>query len=332
MKKVTMSDIAKKANVSKATVSMVINNRDVSIRKETRDRILTICEELNYIPNGIARSLSTSKSGTLGIILPDITNPFFSEMARAIEDGASDLGYNVIFCNTDNEQAKEEKYTTLLISKLVDGVIFISGGESSKCIDKLKSNGVPYIMVDRPVKSDENNYGIYCNNKDGVKMGIRYLISKNKKNIVFVEGSSRLENTKERFYGYKEVMQEHNLYNKSLVFQGDFNIESGIEVTKDIIKKLKNIDAIFYSNDVMAYGGMKVLLRNGYKIPEDISIMGFDNINISKFIEPELTTISQPIYSMGRKACEMIIKLINKEENINKKVYFDTELIIRKTV
>ncbi|NSJ92685.1 LacI family transcriptional regulator, partial [Coprococcus sp. MSK.21.13] len=128
MRKVTMMDIAKIANVSKTTVSMVINNRDSGISKETRKKILDIAEELNYIPNSLARSLSTKKSGTIGIILPDITNPYFSEMARAIEDVANSLGHNVIFCNTDNEEIKEEKYTRLLLSKAVDGIIFISGG------------------------------------------------------------------------------------------------------------------------------------------------------------------------------------------------------------
>ncbi|MBV1821656.1 LacI family transcriptional regulator, partial [Bacteroidales bacterium MSK.15.36] len=128
MRKVTMMDIAKMANVSKTTVSMVINNRDSGISKETRKKILDIAEELNYIPNSLARSLSTKKSGTIGIILPDITNPYFSEMARAIEDVANSLGHNVIFCNTDNKEIKEEKYTRLLLSKAVDGIIFISGG------------------------------------------------------------------------------------------------------------------------------------------------------------------------------------------------------------
>lgn len=332
MRKVTMMDIAKIANVSKTTVSMVINNRDSGISKETRKKILDIAEELNYIPNSLARSLSTKKSGTIGIILPDITNPYFSEMARAIEDVANSLGHNVIFCNTDNKEIKEEKYTRLLLSKAVDGIIFISGGESTKSIEMLKKNNVKFVMVDRPIKTDKNSYGIYSLNKKGVINGMNYLLNKNIKKIAFVKGPKRLENTKDRFNGYKEVMELHNLYKESYVYEGDFTIESGIEVTEKIIKENPNIESIFYSNDMMAFGGIKVLLKNGYKIPKDIAIMGFDNINISKYIEPELTTIAQPIYSMGKEACKMLIAIINGDEKIKRQIFFDTELIVRKTV
>lgn len=332
MKKVTMMDIAIRANVSKTTVSMVINNRDANISEETKQRILEIAKELNYIPNSVARSLSTKKSQTIGIILPDITNPFFSEMARAIEDGANNLGYNVIFCNTDNEEAKEEKYTTLLVSKLVDGVIFISGGESDKSINILKNNSIPFVVVDRPINDDKDYYGIYCLNKEGVKKGIKYLISKNRKKVAFVKGPQELENARERFCGYKEVMEEYKLYNESLVFHGDFTIESGIKATAEIIENVPDVEAIFYSNDMMAYGGIKFLIRNGYRIPEDVGVIGFDNIGISKFCEPELTTISQPIYHMGREACKLLINII-KGSNIRKnRIYFHTDLIIRDTV
>ncbi|CDI50535.1 LacI family DNA-binding transcriptional regulator [Clostridium tetani] len=332
MKKVTMMDIAKIAKVSKTTVSMVINNSDSGISEETRKKILSIAEELNYIPNSLARSLSTRKSGTIGIILPDITNPYFSEMARAIEDVANSLGHNVIFCNTDNEEKKEEKYTRLLLSKAVDGIIFISGGESTKSIDMLKKNNVKFVMVDRPIKTDKNSYGIYSLNKKGVIKGMNYLLSKNIKKIAFVKGPKRLENTKERFNGYKEVMESYNLYNEFYVYEGDFTIESGIEVTEKIIREIPDVEAIFCSNDMMAFGGIKVLLRNGYKIPEDIAIMGFDNINISKYIEPELTTIAQPIYSMGKEACRMLISIINGDKEVKRQIFFDTDLIIRKTV
>ncbi|EGO86867.1 LacI family transcriptional regulator, partial [Clostridium botulinum C str. Stockholm] len=133
MKKITMKDIAIKAGVSKATVSMVLNKKDSKISRATKEKIIKLAEDLNYIPNGIARSLTTKKSETIGIVLPDITNPFFSEMARAIEDTANKLDYNVIFCNTDSNFKKEENYIKLLISKLVDGVIFITGkGEIKK--------------------------------------------------------------------------------------------------------------------------------------------------------------------------------------------------------
>lgn len=331
MKKVTINDVAKVAGVSKATVSMVFNKKDINISDETRERILKVAKELNYIPNSIARSLATNKSFSIGIILPDITNPFFSEIARAIEDEANKLGYNVILCNTDNKIKKEEEYVKLLISKLIDGIIFISGGESKKSLKLIKENNIPFVLVDRYIDGFEQNYGVYCKNYEGVVEGVEFLIKNGKRRIVFVNGTSGLEISKQRFNGYKDTMKKYSLYFEDLVFEGDFTLESGKFVTEKIINKINNIDAIFYSNDMMAFGGIKVLLRNGYKIPQDISVMGFDNIQISEFVEPELTTIAQPIYDMGKDACNLLIKLINNEESVEKMHYFTPKLIVRGT-
>lgn len=331
MNKVTMLDIANLAGVSKATVSMVINKRDESISQETRNKILTIAKEMNYIPNSIARSLSTKKTNTIGIILPDITNPFFSEMARAIEDGASSLGYNVIFCNTDNGVKKEEEYIELLIGRLVDGVIFITGGEGSKSVKRLRNNNVPFVLVDRYIEGYEDQYGVYCLNKDGIILGVKYLCDKGKKHIAFVAGPKETGIVKQRLEGYKESMSKYSVYDGTLVFKGELNIDGGIRATEELLSYTTNIDAIVYSNDIMALGGMKVLSRKGYKVPRDISIIGFDNVQISQFIEPELTTIAQPIYEMGTESCRLLIDIIDEKPIANKQIYFSPKLIIRGT-
>lgn len=332
MKKITMKDIAEMANVSKTTVSMVLNNREKNISEETKNRVLEIANAYNYIPNSVARSLSTKKTNTIGIILPDITNPFFSEIARAIEDGAGSLGYNVIFCNTDNEEEKEKKYTQLLISKLVDGVILISGGEGYESIKILKDNNTPFVVVDRDVDIQGEHYGVYVLNGEGIRKGMEYLYNKGKKKIAFVKGPCELKTSQERFSGYKEYMDLKGFYDETLVAQGDFTIEGGIKATEEILNKNENVDAIFYSNDIMACGGIKYLIKNGIRIPEDIGIMGFDNITLASFFEPELTTLAQPIYLMGKESCKMLIDLILKNPIDKKQIYFETELILRKTV
>lgn len=331
MKKITMLDIAKKAGVSKATVSMVLNKRDQSISEETKEKVLKLAEELNYIPNSLARGLSTKKTGTIGIILPDITNPFFASIARAIEDAANSLGYNVIFCNTDNEIDKEVEYIKLLISKIVDGVIFIAGGESSSSVEMLKINSIPFVLVDRYIDNYKDEYGVYLLNEEGVIKGVEYLYNKGNRKIVFVKGHENIEVSNERLKGYKHAMDKYGIYDKELIFKGDFNIEGGIKATEAILNKLDKVDAIFYSNDMMALGGMKALLRRDFRIPEDIRIMGFDNIDISGIFEPELTTIGQPIYKMGKEACRLLIDIINEVDIKDKEIYFETELIIRGT-
>lgn len=331
MNKVTIMDIARLAGVSKATVSMVLNDKDENISPETREKIKSIAKELNYIPNSIARSLSTRKSKTIGIILPDIINPFFSEMARAIEDAANGYGYNVIFCNSDNEVKKEEKYIKLLISKLVDGVIFMAGGKSTESIEILNHNNIPYVLVDRYIEGYKDCHGVFCSNKNGVIKGVEYLYSIGKRRIAFIKGPDELYISGRRLKGYREAMIERNIYDESLIFQGDFTIKGGMKATEELIKSGKEFDAVMYSNDVMAFGGIKVLYRNGIRVPEDISIMGFDNIQISEFIEPELTTIAQPIYDMGREACGLLVNVIEGNKIDNKMVYFEAELKVRGT-
>ena len=331
MKKVTMLDIAKKAGVSKATVSMVLNKRDENISSDTRDKILQITNDMNYIPNSLARSLSTKKTETIGIVLPDITNPFFSEIARAIEDVANNLGYNVIFCDSDNEINKENKYVKLLVSKLVDGVIFIAGGESIHNLEILINNNVPFVLVDRYVEGFENFYGVYCLNKLGITEAVDYLVNKGKKTIAFVRGPHSVGISKQRLEGYIEAMKKYGLFNEKLIFENEFTIDGGIETTKKILNLKEKVDSIIYSNDIMAFGGIKVLLKKGYNIPKDISIIGYDNIEISQFTEPELTTVSQPIYEMGKRSCELLINIVNGIPVDEKQIYFKPSLVIRGT-
>ncbi|WP_315070402.1 LacI family DNA-binding transcriptional regulator [uncultured Clostridium sp.] len=331
MKNVTMKDIAEIVGVSKTTVSMVINKKDDNISEETKKKIYSAIEETGYIPNNIARGLNTKKSGSIAIIIPDISNPFFSELARAIEDVANKLGYNVILCNSDNNSNKEKKYVELLISKLIDGIILIPGEDSKDSANLLKLNGIPFVFVDRYIDGFEDYPGIYFENKEGVKCGIEYLYSRNKRNIAFVSGPKKINVNKERIDGYKEIMAKYGIYNESLIFESRFSLEGGIEVTEYIMDKCKFVDAIFYSNDIMAIGGMKTLKRRGCKVPEEIAIMGFDGITFSQMIEPELTTIQQPIYDMGQQACTLIIDIINGEIIGNTKLYFKPSIIIRGT-
>ena len=331
MKKTTMADVAKASGFSKATVSMVLSKKKVNISEETRNKILKISKELHYIPNGAARSLSTNKSRTLGIVVPDITNPFFAEIARAIEDSASSEDYSVILCNTDNEIKKERKYIELLVSKLVDGVIFISGGNSNKNIEIIRDNNIPFILVDRDVKGMLEVNGVYCSSKEGISEVVEYLHSHGKKDIIFVEGPKELEISKARLREYKKYAEAYKLYKPENIIEGDFTIESGMQSINKIIENKLKFDAIFFSNDLMAFGGIKVLNRMGYRIPEDICIIGFDNIKISEIFEPELTTVSQPIYDMGKAGCKLLIDIIEDREITERQIYFKTQLIERDT-
>lgn len=331
MGKTTLLDIAKYANVSKTTVSMVLNNKPISVSDETRENILKAAKELNYIPNSLARSLSTKKTYTIGVIVPDIQNPFFSEMAKHIEITAERYGYSVILCNSFNSYEREENYIRLLISKLVDGVIFAASGDKPSNVNTLIDNKIPFTVVDRLLDTDKKYNGVFCENKYGIYLGVEYLYKKNKRKIAFVGGDDNSSVVKIRLNSFREIAKKLGILDEDIIIKESFTLNGGINSTKEIIKRNKNVEAIFYSSDIMAIGGIKYLLREGYLIPDDISILGYDNIDIGSFIEPELTTIAQPISEMGKEACNLLIKLINEKSNgeiINIKPY----LIERSTV
>lgn len=332
MGKTTLLDIAKAVNVSKTTVSMVLNNKEINVAKETREKILKAAKDMNYIPNSLARSLSTKKSYTLGMIIPDIQNPFFSEMAKAIEIESEKRGYSIILCNTLNDKKKEEEYLKLLISKLVDGVIIAACGFGKEWVKILKDNKIPFVMIDRMISKEKNLNGVFCDNKKGVELGVNYLVNKGKRHIAFVTGKANLEVASLRLEAFKNTVHKLGVFKESVIEEADFSMEGGMKATEKIVKNNKRVDAIFYSSDVMAIGGMKYLIRNGYEIPRDISILGYDNINFCSYIEPELTTIAQPIYKIGESSCKLLMDLINNKSLKSRIISLEPSLVERGTV
>ncbi|MDO5517383.1 MAG: LacI family DNA-binding transcriptional regulator [Clostridium sp.] len=332
MSKVTLADVANEVNVSKTTVSMVLNNKGINVSDETRKKIFEAAKKLNYVPNSLARSLSTKKTYTIGFIIPNIENPFFSEMAKAMETEAEKYSYSMILCNTFNNKEKEEDYVKLLISKLIDGVAIVPTGEKSKSIEILKSNDIPFVILDRQVDESDEINGVFCDNREGVKLGVKYLLNKGFKKIAFVDGNKYGIKNNSRLEYFCEIAKELDIFDEELVLKNEISLEGGINATMELINKNKEIDAIFYGSDVMAIGGMKCLIRRGYSIPKDISILGYDNIDICSFVEPELTTIAQPIYKMGQEACRLLIDEINNKNSVKKVMDFKSYLVERRTV
>ncbi|GAA0069055.1 LacI family transcriptional regulator [Clostridium sardiniense] len=332
MRKTTLLDIAKAVNVSKTTVSMVLNNKENNISKETKEKIFKAAKELNYVPNYLAKSLITKRSYSIGVIVPDIQNPFFSEMAKGIEKIAEENGYSIILCNTLNSKRRENEHIKLLMSKAIDGLIIAPSDDKSESFDILENQGIPFVIVDRVVEDFEKFNGVFCNNEKGIRLGLDYLHNKGKRNIAFIGGNKEYSTANIRLKTYIEKVIELGIYNKDFNIEDDFSLEGGFKATKRLIEKDLEIDAIFYSSDVMAIGGIKYLLRNGYKIPEDISILGFDNIDICNFIEPELTTVAQPIYNMGEEGIKLLLRLIDKKDIEEKIIELDPYLIERGTV
>lgn len=324
----TIKKIAEMANVSNATVSKVINGKDKYISEATRQRILEIVEREGYIPNAIAKSLKMKRTKTLGIILPDVMNLFFSELARGIEDAAEIMGYSIILCNSDNRESKEESYIQILQEKMVDGII-LAASESS--VNKyLEIRSTPIVIIDRDIKINEQVGKITVDNEAGIYESTNFLINKGCKNIGFISCGETNRISTKRLLGYKKALWDHGLeVDESKIFLQNFTIETGYEGTMSLLKNTE-MDGICCGNDLIAIGAIKALKEMEIAIPDQVKVIGFDNIYIAQYMDPPITTMGQPIYKMGEEAVKMLISII-EGENIQLSKVFKTKLIERGT-
>lgn len=325
---ITIKDIAKRTDVSIATVSRVINNKSEGVSDGTRKRILEVVKELGYQPNALARGLVTKRTKTIGLIIPDIANPFFPDIARVVEDCANKQGYSVFLCNTDDNLHKESQYIKVLGEKCVDGIIFTSNAipKQEHTIELIK-NSIPLVLMDRWVEL-EGICGVFLDNLKGGYMASKHLIDLGHERIACITGPLYSKTAKDRLEGYKKALFEEGIpVDKSIIVEGDYKINSGFNAAEKLLNK--KVTAIIAFNDLMACGACKSVKANGYRIPEDISIIGFDDIQLSQMME--LTTIRQPSYEMGIAAIKMLIKLI-EHKKINKRIIsFEPSLIVRQS-
>lgn len=328
----TIKDIARMANVSITTVSRALN-KEGGVSEKTREKILQIAKELNYRPNRLARSLVTKRTNTIGIILPDITNPFFPEIVRAVEDTANKFGYNLIICNTDDNSEKESLYLQVLKEKCVDGIIFTSSiNPSSKNIKQLLEYKIPFVLVDRYIDID-HPAGIYTDGTLGMYEAVKYLISMGHERIAFISGPKESKSAFQRYMGYINALKEANIpVRESLIKEGNYKISGGEKVVMELLSSKEDFTAVACANDLMAVGAIEVLTQSNIKVPEEISITGFDNISLSKVVSPKLTTVEQPSYEMGEKATKMLLKLIEGKSLRKTEISLKPKLIIRNSV
>lgn len=325
----TIKRIAELASVSTATVSKVLSGKDQYISEPTRQRILEIVDEEGYIPNGIAKSLKMKKTKTIGIIIPDVMNLFFSELARGAEDAAEKKGYSVILCNTDNKESKEEKYLNILQEKMVDGIIMTAAEISnSKSIVRVRT---PMVLVDRDIETDKTVGRIIVDNEKGIYDGVSFLIQKGCKNIGFISGAIENMLSSQRLKGYEKALYDNNLdLVADNIYLESYSIESGYNGTLALLEN-HSIDGISCGNDLIAIGAIRALKEKKLRVPEDVKVIGFDDISISRYMDPPLTTIKQPIYEIGKESVKMLVAIIEKKESKLKKV-LNTELIERGSV
>lgn len=326
---ITMKQIADLAQVSTATVSKIINGRDEHISQSTREKVLSIIEEHRFSPNTVAKGLRVKKTSTIGFVLPDITNPFFPEIARGIEDVANKMGFAVVFCNTDNEAEREQACVSFLQSKMVDGLIFTRSLRKS-FFENYLSRNIPTVVVDRDVDTAGSAIGkVYIDTRAAVYDATKLLIGKGCRQIAFISAMSASQT--DRYGGYQRALEESGIaLDESIVYREHYSAETGFRGAEAILKEHK-VDGIVCGNDLIAAGAMQAIRQKGLTIPGDIRIVGVDNIYFSRFLYPPLTTIEQPAYEMGMAAAHMLINnILYGEPMFEQKL--DYTLILRETV
>ncbi len=331
-KRVTQADVARHANVSQSLVSYVINdNAAISIPEETRQRILDAMEELGYVPNITARRLRSSKSFTIAGIIPDILNPFYPAFERGIQDVAEQHGYDLIMYNTEARADKERKCINLLIQGRVDGIVGVFFHVTARdLVTALEQN----IFVVR-LEAREKAVGtwpldnIFVDNIAAARTVTTYLIEQGHTHIGMLasqDGPSQF-----RLQGYRDALQEHNLpVNDDLIRIGSFNADGGYETVQQLLELDRRPSAVFASNDLMAMGAMAAIRQAGLSIPDDIAVVGFDDIPAARLVYPALTTIAQPQRQMGQRAAEMLFERLNgSAPDMGRNEQIPYELVIR---
>jgi len=326
----TIQDVAKLAGVAPITVSRVINNSGYT-SEETRARVEAAIASLGYIPNTLARGLRSKRTQTLALVMTDITNPFFTLIARGVEDRASHSGYTVIFCNTDESEAKEEKYINILLQKQVDGILLVPACSNSASVKFLQSNDIPVVLIDRKIPGTQIDL-VRADSEGGAYRLIKHLIELGHKRIVTITGPREVSTSSDRVSGYQRAMHEAGLEDLESVYYGSFTQASGYELARQALELAPRPTAIFGANNFISIGVLKALRDTQLRVPEDVTVVGFDDLPPSMVIEPILTVASQPAYEMGSQAAELLLKRISNElPGSNQEVILPTEMIVRRS-
>jgi LacI family transcriptional regulator len=327
----TISDVAKRAGVSTMTVSRVINSSGY-ISQETQERVEKAIAELGYVPNALARSLHVKQTKTIALVLTDITNPFFTTIARGVEDEASENGFNVMFSNTDESQVEEIEHLNTLLQKQVDGVLLVPAGNSHESVTFLKERNTPVVVLDRHV-ADIQVDTVRCDSIQGAYDLTRYLLNLGHRRVAILSGPMETSTALDRVIGYRKAFEEACLkVDPSWVRHGQFIQSSGYQMTQEVLSLSPRPTAIFAANNFISIGAYHALRDAGIQIPEQISLVTFDDLPAPLVLEPFLTAADQPAYEMGRKATQLLLTRLSGENQARPTdIILPIRLIIRKS-
>lgn len=330
----TIKDIAKVAGVSVTTVSRALNGYS-DVNEKTRQKIKAVADELEYSPNVLARSLVVNQTKTIGLIVSELSRSeskdnFTFEVLRGINDCAGELGYDLVLFSTSPAKQKEKTYTQLCRERRVDGAIIQGIRMDDPYLEEVLQSKIPCVLVDIPVHSETVGY-VSTDNVLGAKEAVKHLLDYGHREIAMINGHGQAFVSRERLEGYRQALAEAGIsYREELVVNGEFREAVAAEKTSDLLKQHPEVTAIFCASDLMALGSLSEARSMGYKIPEDLSIVGYDDNILAPYANPPLTTIAQNEYQMGFEAARLLVEMLEQKGKSHEKI-LDSKLVIRKS-
>lgn len=325
--KITIADVAREAGVSTQTVSRVVNGKD-EIRPKTRQKVLDVIERLGYRPNAVARSLATNRTSTLGLVVPDIGNPFFSEVVRGAEDAAREHGYHVFLCNTDQKPEREQAAIRALQDKWVDGIVLCSTRLQEDQLQEFIRGRQGIVLVSRE-RIDGSVGSVRVDDVRGTILAMNHLLASNRQNIAFLAGIPGGPSHRIRMQGFSIAVETAGLgTNQAIAVHCVSNPAGGYEATKKVLVDRPSLDGLVCFNDLVAIGALRACLEHGIRVPEDVAVVGFDDIALASLVQPPLTTVRRSKHELGAEAVKMLVDHLRGHDH-EKEVVLEPELIVR---
>jgi LacI family transcriptional regulator len=330
MKRPTMSDVAAQAGVSKTTVSHVINDTRF-VEEETKQRVLQAIAELGYRPSVVARSLTTNRTETVGVIVSDSSNYFFAEVLRGVEDVLRPENYALLVCNTAEILEREAHYLDILMRQRVDGIIAAATSRRWDELTEVEAQHIPVVFVDRIFEGLDDPF-VGVDNQKGAHLGTKCIIDCEHRQIGILAGFQRLSTMRERLAGFRQALQEHDIpLPEEWVITSALSIEGGHEAMRQLLTLPERPTAVFLNNNLLALGALLALKELGLRCPEDVGLVGFDDHPWAAVSDPPLTVVRQPAGQVGRAAAEMLLALLNGEQIAEPRVILDCEVVLRQS-
>ncbi|MFN8485363.1 MAG: LacI family DNA-binding transcriptional regulator [Anaerolineae bacterium] len=327
----TIRDVAKRAGVSPITVSRVINNFDY-VSEENRRRVHEAIAEMGYVPNTVARSLRSKRTNTLALVLTDVANPFFTTVARGVEDTASKAGYTVILCNTDESEAEQQKYLDVLIQKQVDGVLLVPATSSPESVRFIQKHKTPLVILDRRIGGTDADI-VRGDSEGGAYALVKLLLELGHRHIAMLSGPRGVSTAEDRVVGYRRALAEAGIRAESKrISYGAFSRVSGYEMARRAMAVLPQPTAIFAGHNFMGIGTMQALREIEMRVPEDVAVVCFDDLPLDFLTVPFFTMAAQPAYEMGKKATELLLaRLADEGPHEPQEIVLPSEIVIRRS-